>query len=72
MMYMNEVQSSQFDYLFNNQKFINNDFFGKEKEFSLNGKNEEQKLDMMVDYLKYVFGVITPKNLKIFFENSIL
>ena len=71
-MYLNEVQSSQFDYLFNNQKFINNDFFGKEKEFTLNGKSEEEKLDMMVDYLKDVLGVITPLNLKMFFENCIL
>lgn len=69
MAYLNEEEKIKFDFIFNNQEFINPLFFEEERNFdkSMPRKN---KLEFLINFIEEVFGVLTPKILKYIFEHS--
>jgi hypothetical protein len=68
MMYLNDIQKSQFDYIYNGQQMISNDFFAKERNTKMYDIDLEEKNEKICDFLEDVFGIVDSKNLKQFFE----
>jgi hypothetical protein len=71
MMYLNDAQRSQFDYIYNGQQSVSLDFFQKEKNTKMYDIDSSQKNEKICDLLEEVFGIVDANNLKIFFEECI-
>lgn len=69
MAYFNEEEKIKYDYLFNNQEFINPMFFEEHKIFDKEAPRKN-KIEFLIDFIEKVYGVLTPKILKNIFENS--
>jgi hypothetical protein len=67
-MYLDDIQRSQFDYIYNGQQSISQDFFQKERNTKMYDIDIDQKNEKICDLLEEVFGTVDAKNLKTFFE----
>jgi hypothetical protein len=67
MMHLNFNEGKKFDFVFNDQENINEDFFKNSKNLKSDMNNNE-KMNVLLEFLKYNYGVMTPKHLKNFFE----
>lgn len=68
MLYLDEKEAKKFDFVNNNQNFVTAKYFERTKDLREDSGNSE-KLEFLTDFLQTSYGVMTPKNLRDFFEN---
>jgi hypothetical protein len=68
MIYLNKNEIKKFDYLYNNQDYVGDNFFTNSKRFDKNA-NLSTKCDYFVDYAEKIYGILSPNSLKHMLEN---
>lgn len=67
-LHLNPNEGVKFDFMNNNQEFIHEEYFKNLTTIEEYSSNEE-KLEYLLDFLTFSFGVLTPSSLKKFNED---
>ena len=63
LLFENDDEKKLFNFLNNNQDYVTNKYIEKLKEFK-DSFDEEEKLNYLLDYIKEMYGVVTPEVFK--------
>jgi hypothetical protein len=67
MMYLNPKEEIKFDFIFNNKETVNDDFFENNRIISEKAGDEE-KIEILINFIENSYEILTPKILKQVFE----